>query len=349
MRINSEYDSASSAGAFDQTPTPPNSPVQEHHIDFLLEEEFACNSDFLDFFVEAAKEHFKPLSIKAEDVKVIQPCSEWNCKVIRSVTTGRGETDVLTTYHSAESASRVAILIEDKIRAGFQRDQAERYRERGEAGKKSGQWKFYWTCLISPEKYAQDNRGFDTRLSLEKLATFFSGEDERSRFKLGVIQRALKRFAETGLQTKDETMTRFRAFYAQEAACFFGEGEVNWPKARDAWWDDQWFNFKGGGIPAGAEIVHKSAAGFIDLAFSNTKVDFLEKALAKCPHRSEIIAKQTGKSASFRIRVKPISDFSDHDAAKAAVMESFQRVRDLIAFYNLNKKLIVDEIAISES
>ena len=30
-------------------------------------------------------------------------------------------------------------------------------------------------------------------------------------------------------------------------------------------------------------------------------------------------------------------------------MDSFQRVRDLIAFYDSNKKLIVDEIAISES
>src|ERR1700693_1934212 len=123
--MNSEYESASSMGAVIQTLTPPNSPVQEHHIDFLLEEEFACNSVFLDFFVEAAKEHFKPLPIKADDAKVIQPCSEWNCKVIRSVTTGKGETDVLAIYHSADTASRVAILIENKIRAGFQKDQAE--------------------------------------------------------------------------------------------------------------------------------------------------------------------------------------------------------------------------------
>jgi hypothetical protein len=344
--MNSEYDPVSSEGAVSQAPTPPNSPVQEQHIDFLLEEEFACNSDFLNFFVEAAKEHFRPMNDEVEDTKLIQPCSEWNCKAIRSVTTGKGETDVLAIYHSVEK-EKVAILIENKIRAGFQRDQPERYRQRGEDGKNSGHWDFYWTCLISPEKYAQGNEGFDTRLSLEKLATFFSGEDSRSRFKSGVIQRALRHFAETGLQTKDETMTRFRAFYAQEAACFFGEGDVNWPKARDAWWGDTWFNFKGAGIPAGAEIVHKSEAGFVDLAFPNTKVDLLEKALAKCPHLSEIIARQTHKSASLSIRVKLISDFSDHAAAKPVLMESFRRIRDLIAFYNLNKQLIIDEIAIS--
>jgi hypothetical protein len=267
--MNSEYDPVASEGAVDQAVALPNSPVQEQHIDFLLEEEFACNSDFLEFFVEAAKKNFKPLSSEVEDVKVIQPRSEWNCKAIRSVTTGKGETDVLAIYQSVEKR-KVAILIENKIRAGFQRDQPERYRERGEAGQKSGQWDFYWTCLISPEKYAQENMGFDTRLSLEKLVTFFSGKDGRSQFKLGVMRQALRHFAAIGPQIKDENMTRFRAFYAQEAACFFGEGEVNWPKARDAWWGDTWFNFKGGDIPAGAEIVHKSEAGFIDLAFSNT-------------------------------------------------------------------------------
>ncbi len=326
-----------------------SSPVQEHHIDFLLEEEFSCSSAFLDFFVEAAKAHFKPLSNGLENVRELQPCSEWNCQAVRSVTTDKGETDVLVIYNSDRVPSRVAILIEDKIRAGLRPTQVERYRERGDEGLRTGQWSVYWTCLISPEKYAQDNLGFDTRIPLEKLATFFSGEDKRARFKYGVIQRALEHFAERGLQKEDETMTRFRADYAAEAACFFVEGELNWPKPRPAWWGDQWFNFKRGGIPAGAEIIHKAAAGFIDLVFTNTKVDALHRVLAKCAHPPEIIAQQTGNSASFRIIVKPISDFSNYDAAKATVTESFRRVRDLIAFYNSNKELIVAEIAAGDA
>ena len=31
-----------------------HSPIQEHHIDFILEEEFASNSSFLDFFIQLA-------------------------------------------------------------------------------------------------------------------------------------------------------------------------------------------------------------------------------------------------------------------------------------------------------
>ena len=342
--MSREYDSEMSGHPRAEVQALPNSPAQEHHIDFLLEEEFACNPGFLGFFVKAAEECFKPLSNEVEGLMLIQPRAEWDCKAIRSVTTDKGETDVLAIYSSARRPNRVALLIENKIRAGFQQDQAERYRERGEAGKKAKQWDFYWTCLISPDRYAPDNMGFDTRVSLEKLAKFFSGEVGRSRFKSGVIERALKRFAETGLQIKDEAMTQFRAFYAQEAASFFANGEVSWPKARDAWWGDTWFNFRGGGMPLGAEIVYKSERGFIDLAFSKTKVEVLERALAKCSNSLEIHAEKTGKSASFRVSIKPISDFKDPHAAKPVVLESFQRVRDLIAFYKSNKELITDEM-----
>ncbi len=342
--MNTEYDS--SDGESGQVPILPSSPVQEHHIDFLLEEEFACNPRFLEFFVRAAKEHFKPMTNGLKDVVVMQPCSQWDCKAIRSVTTGKGETDVLAIYHSAGIPNRiVAILIEDKIRAGFQRAQAERYCERGEEGQKTGQWNFYWTCLVAPDKYADSNVGFDTRVSLEKLAKFFSGNDERSEFKREVIDRAIKH-SEIG-PPKDETMTRFRAFYVQEAAAFFAEGEVTCPKPRDAsdFWGERWFDFKGGGIPAGAVIGHKSEHGFVDLSFSNTKVNALEMLLAKCHHPTKITAKKTGSSASFRVHVKPISDFGNPDAAKPAVREAFQAIRALIAFYNLNKQLITEEIS----
>jgi len=321
-----------------------HSPVQEHHIDFLLEEEFSCNPDFLGFFVDAAKKRFGRFGAEIADDNMLQPCLDWNCKAVRSVTTEKGETDVLVIYHSQQKPYRIAILVENKIRAEFQRNQAARYRQRGTSGK-SSQWDCYWTCLVCPEKYAPDNMGFDTRVSLEKLAEFFAGEDARSIFKRRVMQQALKHFASSGPQIKDEPMTRFRAFYAEQAAAFFSEGEVIWPKARDAWWGDSWFNFKEGGIPKAAEIVHKAPAGFVDLAFPNRSKGALERALAKCQQTFGIRAEQTGKSASFRLDVAPISDFSNPIAARATILAAFQRVRDLLAFYKLNRELVDTELA----
>ncbi len=131
------------------------SPVQEHHIDFLLEEEFAASPEFLTFILNAASKNRG----ESWETGLPAPSSEPNCSSIRSVTTDQGETDVLVIYQSTEVFGRVAILIEDKIRAGFQPNQAERYRMRGEKGKSSQLWDHFWTCLIAPERYATHNEG----------------------------------------------------------------------------------------------------------------------------------------------------------------------------------------------
>lgn len=316
-----------------------NSPVQEQHIDFLLEEEFACNSKFLHFFIVAAQEHFTPIPNETYAPELFQPCDKGRCEVTRSVTTEDGETDVLVIYRSAAESKKIAILIENKIRAAFQPGQPARYLDRGKIGKAQNQWNDFWTCLLAPEKYASNNSGFHPRITLEKLAELFREDNERSHFKANVIRRAIKKIEETGLQIESPEITRFRAFYAAQAASFFTEGEINWPQPRKAWHGDTWFNFRGGGIPHGAEIVYKAPRGFVDLAFSNTKSAWLDDVLTRCEH-SGIRAEQTSKSAAFRMEVSPIVDFTNTDAARPIVMASLQRVRDLVAFYKANSTLI---------
>ena len=320
-----------------QSPQTLLSPVQEHHIDFILEEEFACNPAFLVWFLEAVKWHSERTDIDASNVTAH---NQWDCMAVRSVTTEAGETDVLVIYRSAGESERTAILVEDKIRAGFQPAQPERYQSRGLEGKINGAWDQFWTCLVSPQKYGPGAKGFDASLSLETLRTFFSGNDQRSRFKAAVIERAIHHFQETGLQIKDEKMTRFRALYSQKAEAAFIESGVKWPVARDAWWDDQWFRFTGGGIPQGAEIVHKSRAGFIDLGFPKTDVSYLQHALLRSKSTDpgfQVTAVQTGKSASLRVRVAPVADFADLSAAEQIIDISLLRIRDLITFYKNNE------------
>ena len=109
-----------------------HSPIQEQHIDFLLEEEFASNQAFLLFFLEEARKNMVAPWNGPDHNELLTPREPLGCMVVRSATTSAGETDVLVIYQSVQSTgSRVAILIEDKIRAGFQKDQAKRYQERG--------------------------------------------------------------------------------------------------------------------------------------------------------------------------------------------------------------------------
>lgn len=193
------------------------SPVQEEHIDFLLEEEFCCNPAFLKWFVENAL----PAASKQ------QPSEEHGSYARRSVTTDRGESDVLLTYRAKDEAT-VAFLIEDKIGAGFQDAQAARYRERGEAGVTKGDWARFVTCLVSPAKYAQSCNDFDARITLEMLIGYFETlGDARSRFKAGVFQDALAHFGQKGPRVIDALITSFRAGYAAEAEKRFSKSGLH--------------------------------------------------------------------------------------------------------------------------
>lgn len=319
------------------------SPVQEHHIDFLLEEEFVCNPSFLTWFLENVQWHPHAAWNGPDTHKFMKPHDEWDCKAVRSVTTGDGETDVLVIYRSASTPGRTAILIENKIRASFQPGQPERYRKRGDEGKENGDWNLYWTCLIAPERYPQRDKDFNAGVSLEKLLAFFSGQEPRSLFKAGVIRRALHHFQQTGVQVKDGTMTNFRAHYAQQAEADLSGSGIRWQIARDAWWGDQWFRFTGGGIPAGGQIIYKSEAGFVDLAFPKTNVSELQQALMNSNSAGsipKIVAKQTGSSASLRIQIAPISDFADLVAAEPIIGNSLRQARNLIKFYKENEILL---------
>jgi len=324
-----------------------HSPIQEHHIDFILEEEFASNSSFLDFFIQLALVNQQDAGINS-NTPILRAAENWSCQAVRSVTTETGESDVLVIYRSVDPVlSKVAILIEDKIRAGFQHAQAERYRERGQAG--AGRyWQSYWTCLIAPQKYPGNSSDFDARIPLEQLQEFFERQsDPRSVFKAGVIERALMHFATTGLQKRDEVMTNFRSFYAGQAQTHFEGTGVHWDAPREAWWGDTWFNFRSKELPAGAYIVHKTFVkkadrGLVHLSIPNMDANVLKALLDKAEEVGRIEVAQTGKSASLQLDVAPIRSYEASTNAQNELIlsDAFQAVDDLLRFWNQNGLLL---------
>jgi hypothetical protein len=85
--------------------------------------------------------------------------------VQRSTADAFGEADLVIVY-TEQSGKRIAILIENKIQAVFQPRQAERYRQRGEAG---NGWDSFWTCLVAPESYVNRQHSFDSAVTLDSL------------------------------------------------------------------------------------------------------------------------------------------------------------------------------------
>src|SRR5437870_2266810 len=127
--------------------------VSERHVDFLLEEEFCVNPEFLRKFVAAADQNLAP-PLQIVDVHP-------------SLSDQHGEADLVVRY-KAEGNKTIALLIEDKIRAVFQPKQALRYQDRGKAGIPN-EWDEYRTCLVGPESYVKGVQGFDAVLYLQVL------------------------------------------------------------------------------------------------------------------------------------------------------------------------------------
>ena len=86
----------------------------------------------------------------------------------RGVYGNLGESDLLVLLRDTNSCLD-ALMIEDKIDASFQPNQAGRYRHRGEQGRVLEQWERFVTCVCAPKAYAEPV-GWDAILTYEEIA-----------------------------------------------------------------------------------------------------------------------------------------------------------------------------------
>ena len=94
--------------------------VDEVHIDFLLEEEFSVDPNFLRSFIEAAAKSVDPTTPPEFMMASCQLGGELRLISVRhSVSDLHGEADLIVLYQLDDTKERVAILVEDKIRAPF--------------------------------------------------------------------------------------------------------------------------------------------------------------------------------------------------------------------------------------
>ena len=130
--------------------------IQEFWIDFLLEEEFAANPEFIGEFLMKC-------DWLRENPRIVD--------VAHSVGDKYGEADLIVIFEQGhgEKSSREALLIEDKINAAFQPKQAERYQQRGLDGINAGRWTAFHTVLVAPQAYVSNTHGFDKSVTLEAI------------------------------------------------------------------------------------------------------------------------------------------------------------------------------------
>ncbi len=276
--------------------------IQEFWIDFLLEEEFGCNPAFASAFANTcglALDEACPISV---DHSV---CDEF------------GEADLVVRFHVEESGQTAALLLENKITASFQPEQAQRYRLRGDRGVSDGLWQVYQTVLVAPDRYIQANHGFDHAVSLEILGQWVCRADlTRRSFKIARLQRAIDKKSMTGVQIVDSTMTAFRAWYREQILAF-ASGFVP-PTPRAAYWDDNWIEWTSDRLPREWRFRHRTRSGVVDLSHPELTMDAFEQLKALLPSGSTFC--RIGKSrGGISMTFDPIADFADFSAAAPMV------------------------------
>jgi hypothetical protein len=295
--------------------------ARESEIDSIVVEEIFCSVNFQNWLL--SKVSLKENSELIGAWKNVNPANF-------------GECDIIAEF--IENNKKIAILIENKIFAPEQPQQAERYHKTGKLLVEEGKIHQYISCLLSPKDYFKEGapmEKYDKKITYEELLEWFEQQDDSKimRFKQMVIQNCIVK-AKTGyVQTIDEGTNKFYKYYeniARENNPELGF-QYNKPYSKD----NSWVYIKPGIFPPNVIIVHKSERGIVDLQISKIDIDNFSKFMINKLGDNMTIQK-TKKSLSVRILVSTLpekSSIEKPEMYRAQIGEALNAASQLMKWY----------------
>ena len=251
---------------------------------------------------------------------------------------------------AAKLTHRVALLIENKISAGPQPNQATRYRDRGKEGLGKS-WDDFKTILIAPAAYSGEKALFDAFVPLEQISQWLCCDDRaRAAFRKAKIQEAIEKKSATGVQIVDAVMTDFRAAYYEYLMVFNLEHGTDFTMRQPAptYDRDTWFNLNSVSLPPRCRIRHrarttlKAKTGAVDIIFLNTSVDRLEQLRHLLePSMSIFSSGRRRQNASIKVEVSEINEQNGYEHEKPKVHQALLAAKHF-------RQLILDNIDLVE-
>lgn len=273
------------------------SDVSERDMDLLFLEEFVSSEEFLGIFLS---------KISLENATI--------CSVEQSKTDVQfGESDM--TVIVEKDGIKYGLLIEDKIDAIAMPNQSGRYMDRGELGKKNGDYQQYFVFIVAPQSYLQQNdeaKKYPHQVTYEEcLQYFLSKKDNRSNFKAQQIEQAIHKQKHGYQVIEHAAVTEFWDKYITYT-------EQHYPnlwlvsKRGPKGFNSRWPHFNT--VHKNIVIYHKSESGYVDMEIPGVadKISNLEKKLTEQLGNlsaRDLVLVKTGKSAALRMRV-PELDFA---------------------------------------
>jgi hypothetical protein len=300
----------------------------ERDIDLLLAEELSVNRTFADWVKSKTK--FAATAAEVIDVFV-------------SKADNLGESDLIAIY-ADELGRRFALMIEDKIDAPLQPQQAERYRLRAA---REIQLEAYTECAIilcAPQYYISNSirsQEFDCTLSFEDIGAFLRGGEaaRRDLYRAAFLESAATRRVNNWMRAVDASTEAFwEAAYIMATRDF----PVLEMKRLKVTKDSTWINFRPADMPTMPKRIYvsvKGDRGQMDLTFSSTQAHRFHEQIAGILD-TDMTIHQTSASAAIRIEVPGFAPSENLDDSLPKVRHAFTACERLITFYRTHRAIL---------
>ncbi len=298
--------------------------VLERDMDLLFLEELVSSDEFLGIFLSQ-------IGIEAATVVSAEHSKKDN-------ELGESDLTVVLEYNS----KRFALLIEDKIDAIDQPNQASRYIKRGNKGLADGDYDEYYIFIVAPKIYLDTNdeaSKYPYSISYEEVLNYFeSKNDIRSAFKASQIRQAIYK-KESGYQPVvhygvSDFWEKYVAYQQENypelmlASSAGKKGSAaSWPRFRTQ--------------IKGLYMLHKSEFGYVDLTFESAKdyISQIDELIKNTFGSYEEIGASiviTSKSVALRMTVPVLNFKLPFEEQKTKVEECYKVISNMS---NLAKRL----------
>lgn len=234
-----------------------------------------------------------------------------------------GESDLVVAYRGG--AGQMLALVENKIAAGFQPDQAMRYAARARRWAVEEEVSKVVTILLAPAEYMSrpGSEAFDMQITYEEVADVLRKEsDPRSVFLADALLAGIASYRAGYTMRPDVSVTdMWMACWevGRRVAPALRFHQPGMKPGRSVWF---YFRDADGFLPEDrkrAVLVLKADRGYADLQFSGTgSAELLARTGAFLDPDMKVVP--AGKSASIRIEVMSI-DFNGSPLGQQAAME----------------------------
>jgi len=290
--------------------------IAERDVDLLILEELLVSQSFSNWFVSM---------VFSQDIYA-NTIGAWHSVCDSTL----GESDLIYKFESV-SGLHQAILIENKISADAQLEQAVRYKKRGEKGTENGDWSSFKTCLLAPQRYLDQNSElYDCEISYEQVIGYFNSQsDLRSKYRASFLSEGVEKNRRGYQSVVCERMTSFAKSYLEFVSAH--HPELNPEKAKPRAAGHTWIHFSPLKNEPNTKIVHQISGNVIKIMYLD-QIERYDEIVDKFKQfqKHGLVVKRSSKSVIVEAKAPTIDPLiQDFDEVYEKIVESVAIALDL--------------------